>query len=422
MHAHLEIPAPRASAGRFLVAGPVAPPRAAALRASLARGRGRTAALALDLLGSPYLTLTACPAPPLPDELTGPGIAVVRRAARHTLVTLRPDPAAGLSWTGRRFLAQRLVARAAAHMSGGHVVDLDARRILDHDVGPPHEPDLFVLDSTWLSVFVMGAGPRRIRAFTRGLARFGLPELSVRRAPLGHLLTAANVLRGAAADLLDEYLTTGPRPRPPSAPPTRPGGKASIHPPTSTTSTSPPTSAANASAPGNATRASPPGGAASTGPSTGTACGGSSGAASASPSGGAAFTSPPGGAACGGSSGAGSAGSSGIPFASPSGDRSGGPAEAVAGCALRGGVWRVRADRVVDPDDVLRYWGADTLPRRRKRGLAVRLVMPGPSGGVGEPGGWMLQVAPPPGRDGPGWWDERAARLIPPLCRPVKNR
>ncbi|POM22410.1 hypothetical protein BTM25_53600 [Actinomadura rubteroloni] len=461
MHAFLEIPAPGAPAGRFLVAGPVAPPRAAALRASLARGRGRTAALALDLLGSPYLTLTACPAPPVPDDLTGPGIAAVRRAARHTLVTLRPDPSAGPSRTGRRFLAQRLVARAAAHASGGCAVDLDARRILDRDVGPPREPDAFVLDFTWLSVFVMWAGSGRIRAFTRGLARFGLPELSVRTAPLGHLLTAANVLRGTAAGLLNEYLTTRTRPRPSGASPGRASADAttsaaradpSVRPCTCPLGTAPGSpsgctcGSACGSAPGSGSgtasgdtcgspsgcgSGSPPGGARVR--SSGSPCGCACGGVSSSPSGcvcGGPSGSPPGGArvrssgsaargACGCPPGSRSGSSSGDPGGGTGGGPSGGPLKR-ASESSGAGLWRLRADRIVDPDDVLRYWGAEPLWRRR--GLAVRLVMPGTAGLPGGSGGWTLEVVPPPDGDGARWWDERAARLIPPLSRPVKNR
>ncbi|GAA4150613.1 hypothetical protein [Actinomadura keratinilytica] len=108
-------------------------------------------------------------------------------ARHHMLVHVRgaPDDAP------RHAQAARQAARLLAAAAGGLVVDVDSYQVVHTS---PAERERFVLGDQWIGVFV--AGDRTlVRADTWGLHRFGLPELVARDVPLGHLLTAVNLLR-----------------------------------------------------------------------------------------------------------------------------------------------------------------------------------------------------------------------------------
>ncbi|WP_147341570.1 hypothetical protein [Actinomadura logoneensis] len=92
--------------------------------------------------------------------------------------------------------AVRLFARAVAAATDGIATDLDSGQVPAAE--PEPEPSTFVLAHGWVGVFVSPDGDGLVRADTRGLHRFGLPEVSARHAPLGLVHAAANLVRGLA--------------------------------------------------------------------------------------------------------------------------------------------------------------------------------------------------------------------------------
>ncbi|MQY09161.1 hypothetical protein [Actinomadura macrotermitis] len=334
MPERLELPIPVSVTSRFLVAAP-RPPEAARLRGAL--GESGLARFARELLGTPPLTLDLRAAPtPWSGRLPalavqtrpwnsrprgggavdggmraraernggvregpprtagkrgGTGEEGVRRevlAARHHLLVTGASPPGS---SPRHAQAARLAARTLAHLTGGRVADLDANQILARGTGPPDEPDRFLLGRDWLGVFLMRDGRARLRADTYGMHRFGLPELMVRLAPYGHLLTAAGVVRAMAFRLFSEHIERTP---------------------------------ADGGAP----------------------------------------------------------------------------------------VWQVRADRRLDGDDLLRYWG---LPLQRRGVLPVRLA-PAVAGCLDCES--ALEILPLRPRGDPGWWEEEAGKVIPAIRTP----
>ncbi|MEV5576078.1 hypothetical protein AB0L06_39120 [Spirillospora sp. NPDC052269] len=108
----------------------------------------------------------------------------------HRLVEARPSRAS----LPANLQAVRLFARAVATAVDGVLADLDSGQVL----GAEPEPSGFVLAHGWVGVFISPDGDGLIRADTAGLHRFGLPEISARSAPLGHIHLAANLVRGLA--------------------------------------------------------------------------------------------------------------------------------------------------------------------------------------------------------------------------------
>jgi len=111
----------------------------------------------------------------------------LRNARHHMLIRVQgpPDDAP------RHAQAARQTARLLAAAAGGLVMDVDSRQVVG---GSDAEPARFVLGEGWIGVFVTEERGL-VRADTWGMHRFGLPEVAVRGAPYGHLLTAANLLR-----------------------------------------------------------------------------------------------------------------------------------------------------------------------------------------------------------------------------------
>ncbi|GLZ12857.1 hypothetical protein Acsp04_30920 [Actinomadura sp. NBRC 104425] len=191
---------PETVASRFLVS--TDEPLSADLSAVLADTGGGPAALARELHARSVLTLRehrpeagwlAC--------LGGASgrLERLKKARHHLLVHVRgaPDDAPRYAQAARQ--AARLLAAAA----GGLVVDVDSCQVVHTS---PTERERFVLGDQWIGVFV--AGDRRlVRADTWGLHRFGLPELVARDVPLGHLLTAVNLLRVLAFRLFSRRST-----------------------------------------------------------------------------------------------------------------------------------------------------------------------------------------------------------------------
>ncbi|WP_242910114.1 hypothetical protein [Actinomadura terrae] len=161
---------------------------------------GRVAA---ELIGTPALTIEPTPPGTYRERLRAlGGTPDLVGAARHLAVTSVAAPAA----QPRHAQATRLLARTLAAATGGTVADLDSSRVLPGDEGPPTEPERFVPGDDWVSVFIASddGGPS-LRVETAGLHRFGLPEAAAERVPYASMLTAANLVRGLAWQLLAEH-------------------------------------------------------------------------------------------------------------------------------------------------------------------------------------------------------------------------
>ncbi|WP_155884882.1 hypothetical protein [Actinomadura flavalba] len=252
----------------YLVASAVAPPEVAGRRGGL--GGGAVAALAGRLLGTPSLVVEAREAPPDVPWLGRSSLRDVLRDEHYTFV----GGTCGSERQPEHARAVRLVARVLAHRTHGRVADLATCRILTQPTPPPEsgtpgtpstgtgafglspaevdvvgvsptgagsvaaagrvlgagtigtpsggsafgvvpsEEGVFVARDGWTAVFIDRDGDGRVRAETRGLHRFGLPELVTRAVPYGSMLTAANLLRGLTHRLLTDRLAGRAIPRP----------------------------------------------------------------------------------------------------------------------------------------------------------------------------------------------------------------
>jgi hypothetical protein len=170
----------------------------------------------LDGLGTPLLRIRAVAAADSiwRDDLAAVAAAAderdrLRSAAGHLIIESE-TPAAG-----RPRLAQavRAVARALAETTGGLLADLCTAQLVPPDRRVDGERDWFRVADGWLGIDCrinadagMDSGPPTECAclclFTRGLARFGLPELVVDRVACAYDLAATNVMRGLAVRLL----------------------------------------------------------------------------------------------------------------------------------------------------------------------------------------------------------------------------
>lgn len=185
-----------------------------------ARGVGRFAATMLEssqLTIEPVTEITA----ELKAQLHRLGgsedrLRDVLGAPRHITVTATSAPAD----LPRHAQAARLTARTLAAALHGTAADLDTGQILPPDKAPPTEPEDFALGRDWAPVYITlePEDAARTRAETAGLHRFGLPEVTARHVPYANMLTAANLVRALAWQLLAEQTahirrtaTTGPR-------------------------------------------------------------------------------------------------------------------------------------------------------------------------------------------------------------------
>ncbi|MUN41350.1 hypothetical protein [Actinomadura litoris] len=170
-------------------------------------GGGGLSRVAATLVGTPALTIEHTPPGTCRDRLRTLGgapdrLAELIGAARHLAVTTVADPAG----QPRHAQATRLLARTLAAATGGVAADLDSSRLLPVDEGPPTEPDRFVPGRDWVSVFIASSeGGPSLRVETAGLHRFGLPEVMAGPVPYASMLTAANLVRGLAWQLLAEH-------------------------------------------------------------------------------------------------------------------------------------------------------------------------------------------------------------------------
>lgn len=163
-------------------------------------------AAARELLSGPSLRAAVCPAgiSPWRAALTGaaraPALADRLRAATHHIVLTAHAPPASHPV---RAQAVRAIARALAFARAGVVYDAHTGCLIGPAARGDVEPATFRLADDWLSVAVASG----LEVTTRGLARFGLPELSMAGVPADRLLTAVGLLRGTAVHLLAGHWT-----------------------------------------------------------------------------------------------------------------------------------------------------------------------------------------------------------------------
>lgn len=115
----------------------------------------------------------------------------------------------------------RAVARAVAEECGGLLADLCTAQLIATDGGAKAERDWFCLADRWLGIDCLvdddaGVdGPATqcscLCLFTRGMIRFGLPELVIDQAACSYDLAATNLLRGLAVRLLTQLWRTPTR-------------------------------------------------------------------------------------------------------------------------------------------------------------------------------------------------------------------
>jgi hypothetical protein len=170
----------------------------------------------LDRLDTPLLRIRAVAAA---DSIWHDDLAAVaasddererlRAAAGHLVFESETPPGD----RPRRAQAVRAVARALAETTGGLLADLCTLQLVPPDRRLEGERDWFCAADGWLGIDCrinadagMDAGkPTQCAClclFTRGLSRFGLPELAIDQVACAYDLAATNVLRGTAVRLL----------------------------------------------------------------------------------------------------------------------------------------------------------------------------------------------------------------------------
>jgi len=213
----LILPVPRLMSAVYLVpvvlSAAAARDRAAAgLAARVTSPVGVAARMMLD---DGTVTVAAVPSSSLPPfggrlrESLGvdPGLVrVVTAAGEFVMIRAVSSP----GWPPMHEWAGRACAAVLAAEAGVPLVDTVTLQVLTADVAlrtlPAAEDERFRL-TDWVLVF-QSAGPGGLRMTTKGLGRFGLPELQVRNVPpqLGRAWT--RVLNGVASRLLVIWLRT----------------------------------------------------------------------------------------------------------------------------------------------------------------------------------------------------------------------
>ncbi len=214
MGEHLTLPVPETLYGTYAVAlaEPLTDPAALA-RDHIARHTPAPLRdLVLGMLGSPMLTLDQRPAaafPPLPRDLlaaygaAAPDLEAITSAAHLIAVraAYRPGRPPAHEW------ASRAVAGALGAITGAPVVDVFTPQILtpDHLRRSLPGPDGTVRLTDWM-LLPHTDGPDGLFVTTKGLARFGLPELQTEDVPPDLLEPWGRVLNGLAHRVLDLWL------------------------------------------------------------------------------------------------------------------------------------------------------------------------------------------------------------------------
>lgn len=165
--------------------------------------------LVLGMLGSPMVTLDQRPAaefPPLPADLlaaygASPAALTALDAATHILAVraaYRPGRPPAHEW------AARAIAGAVAAARTAPVIDVFTPQILAHDhlTRSLPGPDGAVRLTDWM-LLPHTSGPHGFWFTTKGLARFGLPELQTENVPPALVVPWGRVLNGLARRVLD---------------------------------------------------------------------------------------------------------------------------------------------------------------------------------------------------------------------------
>ncbi|WP_432972000.1 DUF2314 domain-containing protein [Dactylosporangium sp. CA-233914] len=185
---------------------PPADPAAAARRAAERITEPLRGAV-LSMLGGPLMTVSVVPvgeAPPLPIEhlrvFGAPPQRLRAVAAATHFVVCRAVFQAG--WPPAHEWHARAVAAGIALDAGGEIVDLFTPQLLDPDAALASlpGPDGRTALSRWV-VVPQSAGDRGLWMTTRGLGRFGLPELQVIDAPPALARPWTSALTGIARAL-----------------------------------------------------------------------------------------------------------------------------------------------------------------------------------------------------------------------------
>jgi hypothetical protein len=179
-----------------------------------------------ELIGSPALRIRSLAAADSParDDLAGVAVADddqherLLAAKRHLLIDSEQEP----DQQPRIAQQVRAVARSLATATDGLLVDPYTAQLVPPDRRIDGERDWFCLADRWLGIDCLinpGADQERpptecscLCLFTRGLGRFGLPDLFIDQVACAYDLAATNLLRVLAVQLLTR-LWREPRPR-----------------------------------------------------------------------------------------------------------------------------------------------------------------------------------------------------------------
>lgn len=210
----LTLPVPETLYGTYAVAltEPIRDPAALARAQLLRRTEPPLRDLVLGMLGSPMLTLDQRPAegfPPLPADLLAayggsPSDVEAVAAAPHVLAVraaYRPGRPPAHEW------AARAVAGAVGAAVSAPVIDVFTPQVLAHDRlfrSLPGPGGAVRLTDWMLLPHTTGRDGSYIT--TRGLARFGLPELQTEHVPPGLVEPWGRLLNGLAHHVLDLWL------------------------------------------------------------------------------------------------------------------------------------------------------------------------------------------------------------------------
>jgi hypothetical protein len=152
---------------------------------------------------SPYQAELAYIAAPMDEN------ARLLSASRHLVIDSETSPAQ----QPRRARLIRAIARALANATDGQLADLCTAQLIRPQHGINGERDWFCPADGWLGIdcrinadggmdTVSPAECECLCLFTRGLSRFGLPDLVIDRVPCTYDLAATNTMRGLAVQLL----------------------------------------------------------------------------------------------------------------------------------------------------------------------------------------------------------------------------
>lgn len=210
MGEHLTLPVPETLFGTYAVAlaEPLNDPASLAREHVARHTPPPLRDLVLGMLGSPMMTLDQRPAadfPPLPGDLlaaygaAAPDLEAVSAAAHVIAVRAAYRP-------GRppaHELASRTVAGTLGAIAHAPVIDVFTPQVLTashllRSLGPFRLTDWMLLPHT--------SGPGGFFVTTKGLARFGLPELQTENVPPGLVEPWGRLLNGLAHRLLDLWL------------------------------------------------------------------------------------------------------------------------------------------------------------------------------------------------------------------------